>query len=232
MMPKAFVIVQPDGIRFLKTLEDVIIQKELSIEMVYFIHDWGLVAKNIYRPDWIRRRTKPTELESKLWLTRYFFGNNGLAVVIKGPDIKGNDNCIIKYGDEIKKGFRKLSCDNINSSVIIAINLESLKFLQTPEHSRGGKSEFCSPRYKFLNQIVTEPGYWNRCRFTHIHAPDPFIENVKREWDILIELGVISDKNLISNHQWEFMKTYRCPILPSQLKQENFGLEYFKRGPI
>lgn len=229
-MHKAFVIVKPDGIRFLRLLEDVIIQKGYLTEAVYFIHDWGLVAKNIYRQDWLKRRSKPAELEAKLWLTRHLFGNNGLVVVITGVNSKKNDKSFIRYGDEVKKSFRKLSCDNINDSVIIAISLDSLKFIQIQEHYIAGKSEFSSPRYKHLNQIVTEPGYWSRCRFTHIHAPDPLIMNVSREWDLLNELGITADENLISTQQWEFMKTYRCPILPLQLNQKKPVLGYPKRS--
>ncbi len=231
-MEKGFVIVKPEGFRFLKQLETTIIQEGYFIEEVFFIHDWGLLARNIYRQDWLNLKSTPADLDAKLWITKFFFGNHGLAMIISKNKQYENDKDFIHYGHKIKKSFRLFSSDQVDNAVIIAINLDSLNFIKLQEYHAANESQFSSKRYSHLNQIISKAGYWTRCRFTLIHAPDPKIENVRREWKILIELGIISDNNRISAKHWEFMKTYQCPILPSELHNDHSILKIDRHAPL
>lgn len=213
MMSNAFVIIKPDGLRHLEKFECTVHREDLRIKEVYFIQNWKMVAKNIYKMDWLTRRSSPSELETELILSNYFFGNNALVIVIKGKKKNEEDLDFIKYGDTLKRNFRADTSEWLKHFVTIAINVDLLKLIQPIDvYQNVEEGQFYSSLAQNTNRIVSASDFWNSCYFNHIHAPDPSYENVEREWELLVELEVISNKNLLSQEDWEFMKKYRCPI--------------------
>jgi hypothetical protein len=149
---KPFVIVKPEGARYLKEIEQTINENGFLWENLFLVNDWESVAKELYGNEFFKKNGFKTEIEATLWVTKFLFGNNALLITLKNRNKTNDWKILARYGDRIKKKFREVHSDLVDIKLFTMVQVGECRM---------------------------------RCFFNHIHAPDPFRESIKREWDIL-----------------------------------------------
>ena len=216
--PNLFMVVKPDGGRYLREIDDTLRENKLVINGVYFVEDWEKVARSIYQKQLdSASRSFYVGFESHVWLCQYLFGNNGLLLTLD----TGEQNLDIISKTQIvhdaRESFRK-KFPASNGTFTIAVNLEKLD----------GDRFIGSGKKKGILGIIqpesTEPlidgeseGVWFRNYFKYIHAPEN-VEELQFQYNKLIDLDIMSDANKISKEEWELLKFLRCVVPPSRYK--------------
>lgn len=217
--PKAepFIMVKPDGARYLLELEQVLLEHKISIRCVYYVSDWERAARSLYEPELQScGREFCASFESHVWLTRYLFGNQSLVLTL---DIR-NDNQDIRelarIVHEIKDYFRSRVPESRDGTFLIALNLDRLSgdFYQGIG-TKGVLGILSSEGFFTPLSEDGSIGSWEYHYFKYIHAPDG-AEELMRQWRVLVQLGIVFDENRISKQEWELLKTLRCLVPPNR----------------
>jgi len=208
--PNLFVIVKPDGGRYLRELDDTLGENKLVINNVYFVEDWEKVARSIYQKQLDRSsRSFYVGFESHIWLCQYLFGNNGLLLMLDSnsqpADLKNKTQIV----HEARESFRNKFPASYGTFTI-AVNLEKL---EGDRFVGSGKKKGV---LGIIQSASTEPlisegseGVWYRNYFKYIHAPEN-VEELEFQYTQLIALDIMSEHNKISKDEWELLKFLRC----------------------
>lgn len=171
--PNSFIIVKPDGGRYLKELDDTIKENGIIIDEIYFIEDWENVARSIYQ-----RQLDSTSksfcvgFESHVWLCQYLFGNNGLLLILDINDQNAGLETETQTVHETRESFRA-KFPASNGMFTIAVNLE--KFEGDRFVGSGKKKGILGVMQSELLEPLIEDGsegVWYRNYFKYIHAPE------------------------------------------------------------
>jgi hypothetical protein len=216
--PNPFIIVKPDGGRYLKELDSTIRENGVAINEIYFIEDWESVARSIYQKQLdSTSRSFYVGFESHVWLCQYLFGNNGLLLTL---DINNQDigfETKIQTVHETRESFRR-KFPASNGMFTIAVNLEKFegdKFVGSGK-KKGVLGVMQSDSLEPLIESGSE-GIWYRNYFKYIHAPEN-TEELVFQYSKLVSLNIMSEQNKISKDEWELLKFLRCVVPPSKYK--------------
>lgn len=213
--PNLFVIVKPDGGRYLRELDKTFGENGLIINEVYFIEDWEKVARSIYQEQLNNAsRSFYVGFESHIWLCQYLFGNNGLLLILDTNNKNVNFKVKTQIVHDTRESFRE-KFPASNNTFTIAVNLD--KF-DGEEFSGSGKRRgilgvMQSDSLEPLIENGSE-GVWYRNYFKYIHAPND-TEELLSQYQILTDLKIMSEKNKIDKNEWELLKFLRCLTPPS-----------------
>lgn len=214
--PNQFIIVKPDGGRYLKELDNTLKENQVTINGVYFIEDWENVARSIYQKQLDKTsRSFYVGFESHIWLCQYLFGNNGLLLTldINNQNIGFEDKTQIVH--ETRESFRK-KFPASNGMFTIAVNLE--KFDEDRFSGSGKKKGVLGVmQSEYLEPLIESgsEGVWYRNYFKYIHAPENN-EELIFQYNKLVSLNIMSEQNKISKDEWELLKFLRCVVPPSK----------------
>jgi hypothetical protein len=217
--PNPFVIVKPDGGRYLKELDDTFKENEITIKDVYFIENWENVARSIYQKQLDNTsRSFYVGFESHVWLCQYLFGNNGLLLTLDINDQNVGFEAKTQTVHETRESFRR-KFPASNGMFTIAVNLEKFdddKFVGSGK-KKGVLGVMQSESLEPLIEGDSE-GVWYRNYFKYIHAPENTEELIFQHGK-LIDLNIMSEQNRISQDEWELLKFLRCVVPPSKYKK-------------
>jgi len=216
--PDLFVVVKPDGGRYLKELDSTLSENKIIIKEVYFIEDWEKVARSIYQKQLdSASRSFYVGFESHIWLCQYLFGNNGLLLILDTSDRQAGLKAKTQTVYDARESFRK-KFPASNGTFTIAVNLEKL---DSDRFSGSGKKKGI---LGVVQPESTEPliedgseGVWYRNYFKYIHAPEN-AEELKFQYSKLIDLDIMTEQNRISKDELELLKFLRCLTPPSRYK--------------
>ncbi len=216
--PDLFVVVKPDGGRYLKELDATLSENNVLIKDVYFIEDWEKVARSIYQKQLdSASRSFYVGFESHIWLCQYLFGNNGLLLTLDTGDLETDLKAKTQIVHDARESFRKKFFAS-NGTFTIAVNLEKL---DGDRFSGSGKVKGI---LGVVQPEATEPliedgseGVWYRNYFKYIHAPES-VEELEFQYSKLLGLDIMNEQNRISKNEWELLKFIRCLTPPSRYK--------------
>lgn len=219
--PRLFVIVKPDGSRYLSELEQTLNERGLFVSNVYFVQDWETTARTIYeRQLQTSSRSFCVGFESHIWLCRYLFGNQALLLLFdtEAAGLSLDSQAQALY--EARNCFRsKFSASD--DTFVIAVNLD--KFPGEAFRGSGKKKGHLgiSQPNSFTPLIERESrGRWYGNYFKYIHAPENFDE-LCFQFKALTELGILKEENRIEKEEWEKLKFMHCLTPPSRYRKSD-----------
>jgi len=222
-----FVIVKPDGGRYLKELEETLTEKQISIMDIYHIEDWETVARSLYREQLeTSSRSFCVGFETHVWLCQYLFGNQGLLLLLDTESNEFNLDSKVQTVYEAREYFRKNFFAS-NGTFTIAVNLDKFedKTFKGSGKKRGTLGIFESNSFDPLIEEGGSEGTWYRNYFKYIHAPGN-TEELSFQFRTLVDLGIIREENRIMKEEWDLLKFLRCLTPPSKF------ITAFKKTPI
>lgn len=215
---RLFVVVKPDGSRYLKELEETLIEKHISITGVYCINDWEKVARSIYKRQLeTSSRSFCVGFESHIWLCQYLFGNQGLLLLLD----PGGENLGLESKaqalHEARESFRSKFFAS-NDVFTIAVNLDKFdsEAFKGSDKIRGTLGTFHSGSIDPLVGSDSD-GVWYCNYFKYIHAPEN-IDELNFQFKELVSLGILKEENRVDKEEWDMLKYQRCVIPPSKYK--------------
>lgn len=216
-VPNLFMVVKPDGGRYLKELDDTLKESDLSIKEVFFIENWEEVARSIYQKQLeTTTRSFYVGFETHIWLCQYLFGNNGLLLILDMVNKASPIDDQTQTVHETREAFRK-KFPASNGMFTIAVNLE--KFEGDRFSGSGKKKGVLGVQSDVLEPLIDgeSEGTWYRNYFKYIHAPEN-TEELIFQYQKLVDLNIVSEQNKISRDEWEMLKFLRCVVPPSKYK--------------
>lgn len=214
---KPYMIVKPEGARFLNELEQTLNDNGLQIITVFSAPNWGNLARKLYEPQLLSSDLAfNVGFETHLWLVQYLFGNQALILILDIKDIKGSIDTQVQFVKDVRNYFRTKLAETNDNTFIIAVNLDRLPgeaYIGTGVTGQLGVLNSNSP-FSPLAETNFE-GRWDNHFFKYIHAPDD-VNALIYEWAVLKELEVLSTKNKISRKEWEILKFIRSLVPPSK----------------
>jgi hypothetical protein len=210
-MCQPFIIIKPEGARFLKEIEDEIILCGYSIKKMYHVKDWESIGTKLYSFDWEYMNKLQLEFKASIWICKYLLNNEGILVLIKNDNNMNSE----EIGYKVKRSFRNKYTQYGNETMFCAVNSGKIGIKYIVEQNISSSNKF-----KNIEKKMIKNGSWRRIKFSHIHSPDSTVESLKREWNHILTEEIISSKNLISKENWSLMKKAKCIILPSILKNK------------
>jgi len=216
-----FVVVKPDGGRYLRELEETLRERQISIISVYCINDWEKVARSIYKKQLeTSSRSFCVGFESHIWLCQYLFGNQGLLLLLDPISENFGLESKVQVLHEARENFRSKFFAS-NDVFTIAVNLDKFdsETFRGSDKVRGTLGTFYSG---FIDPLVgsNSDGMWYRNYFKYIHAPEN-VNELDFQFKELITLGILKEENKVDREEWEMLKYLRCVIPPSKYIKPN-----------
>jgi len=220
-IPKPFLMVKPDGIRYLTELERALLERGLVIKEIYHVHDWATAARAIYEPQLLScGREFYVDFEVHVWLNCFLFGNRALVFVLEATNEEKDLDLLAHIVREARDYFRDLIPESRNGTFVIAVNLDKLAESAYQGAGKEGVLGILTPSgFSPLNGFASVAGRWSVYYFKYVHAPDNSKE-LAREWNILLRLGIISGKNNISPQDFQSLKLAYCSIPPTKFTDQ------------
>lgn len=214
--PSSFIIVKPEGGRYLNELNETLNENGITINEVYFLDNWEEIARSIYE-----KQLKDSSesfyagFESHVWLCQYLFGNHGLLLILDNDNMNLNIEEKTQIVHKARESFRE-KFPASNGMFTIAVNLDKID-RETQSgfgYKRGVLGIMQSDSHEPLIENESE-GVWCRNYFKYIHAPEN-TEELIFQYEKLLDLKVMSEINKIGKNEWELLKFLRCLIPPSK----------------
>lgn len=220
---RLFMIVKPDGGRYLTELEQILNEKQIFITDVYAIQNWERIARSIYRKQLQNSsRCFCVGFETHIWLCQYLFGNQALLLLLdtKIADLDFDSQVQIVY--QARNNFRnKFSASN--DIFTVAVNLDKLQ--GSSFRGSGKKRGYLGvSRPNSFDPFIEggSEGRWYRNYFKYIHVPESS-EELSHQLQSLVELNVLKEENKIEREEWEVLKYMHCLVPPNEYKKPNIS---------
>ena len=219
---RLFMIVKPDGGRYLAELEQTLNERQTFITDVYTIQDWERVARSIYKKQLQNSsRSFCVGFESHVWLCQYLFGNHGLLLLLDTEAKNLSFNSQTQAVHEARDSFRsKFSASN--DIFAMAVNLDRLSgWSFRGSGKKKGYLGISQPNsFDPLFDEEKSKGRWFNNYFKYIHAPQNS-EELSYQFQALVELGIFRKENEIDIEEWEMLKYMHCLVPPSKYIKPN-----------
>ncbi len=214
---RLFMVVKPDGGRYLAEIDQTLKERKIVVTDVYAVTDWERTARSIYQRQLQNApRSFRVGFESHVWLCQYLFGNQALLLLLDAQTVDSNWESQVKAVFEARNGFRDKFPAASNGTIAIAINLD--KF---------GRDSFRGSGKKKGHLGISQPGSfdplfdgisrgrWYGNYFKYLHAPgDP--EELSFQFQALTDLGIMTEENKVDRREWEVLKRIHCLVPPSK----------------
>lgn len=216
--PNIFIVIKPDGGRYLREIEDTLSENQIHINNIYYIEDWEGVSRSMYQKQ--LEAASPSfniVFNNHIWLNQYLFGNQGLLLMLDSNIEKSDLDKRARSVHETRESFRKKFSAS-NDIFAIAVNLEKLKgstFVDS-QKKHGVLGVMQPDSLEPLMGNASE-GMWYRAYFSYFHAPESK-EELVFQYQKLINLGIVSNENEIDRNEWKLLKQIRCINPPSRFK--------------
>lgn len=216
--PDIFIVVKPDGGRYLREIEETLSENQIHIKSIYYIEDWEGASRSMYQKQ-LEAASSSFNIvfNNHIWLNQYLFGNQGLLLMLDSDIERFDLDKRTKAVHETRESFRrKFSASN--DIFAVAVNLEKLKgstFVDSQK--KHGVLGVMQP--DSLDPLMgnASEGTWYRAYFSYFHAPESK-EELVFQYQKLINLRVITKENEVAKNEWELLKQIRCINPPSRFK--------------
>lgn len=214
---RLFIIVKPDGGRYLNEIEQTLNEGRVFITDVYAISDWEKVARSIYQTQLQdASRSFRVGFESHVWLCQYLFGNQALLLLLNAQAVGPSCNLQAKAVYEARTNFRGKFSAASNGTIAIAVNLD--KFEKDSFRGSGKKKGHLGisqpgsfdPLFDGISR-----GRWYGNYFKYMHAPENSKE-LSFQFQALASLDIMTEENKVDREEWEILKQIHCLLPPSK----------------
>lgn len=210
LMPK------PECAPHLTYLDNLIHQSPLKITGVYEVKDWENTARRIYAPQLeVGSATFNQGFEEHVWLLKYMFGNRTVVLILNSEQEDLQTKLL--EATKLKTTFRESRLGAEDYSFITMLNLDKIPDLN-PDGLKGELGVKANKHFSIFgtNQFR---GTWDYVFFKYVHSPDPELEHLYRELQVLTELGILDQENQLPLKEWDCMKKLKTLMPISELKK-------------
>lgn len=194
---KSLFILKPDMLEDEKAMEafyEGLDEQGVMVLDQYFIHDWVEVSKALYQEDSTLTEEEKREKRKQILTTikgynDFYHGKDAILVVV---DVKEeNLKKLVGFKKKLRKDFVYETTDQ-----------RFLKFTDDMDFSQDLSSIDVSNlrvNYKVIpaNATLKKQEGYRMCFFNKVHCPDPTVEAVERDFQVLTEAGVMSEENRV-----------------------------------
>lgn len=214
-----YVMAKPECCKYLRKLEGALENHGFKPQTIYRVRDWAGLSRAIYAPQLeFSEKEFTVGFEGHIWLAQHLFDNRGLVMVLE-EGIDKNDllleNKLAKLCNA-KKEFRTNVSESLNGTLVMNIDLSKLKGEQFREGGIPGCLGVGSNGSFLKFDANYDEGRWEDFYFKYVHSTNPNKKMLAYEWGTLVNKGVISLDNLISQRDWELMKKLNTNTPPSE----------------
>ena len=208
----SYFIVKPDGIRYLddicRTVED-----KFPTVRYYAIEDFKGTIKKLYHKHYERKGSKFAEsFDAFLYGLGELFGNETILILVADNQRPYQDlmQSVFDTKQELRNKY-------VNNKIGIVTNYGQSRSNFIRLLTRNGNEK--KPR------IMSEAGSYRISDMNTIHSPDPDLATTLDELKILLDSGVIHDKNLIKEDMLDKMRRYRTVAFQADMRLPNYAGE-------
>lgn len=207
-MHYSYFLLKPDGIRFLDDICRDIEQKYESVRY-YAISDFEKVIKRLYHRHYEQKGDKFSKsFDSYLYGLRELFGNESVLILVQDSK-KSYENLIQTVFDTKMEIRKKYTNNKVGLVTDYGDDRKYIRFLsQAGDETR--------PR------IMDSLGSYRISDMNIIHCPDATKEATIDELKILIDEGIIDERNLITYDMIRKMKKYQTINFQRDMREEGY----------
>ncbi len=206
---KLYVIPKPESAKYTENIEIMLDEAGFRLDKVFSVKNWESLGRRIYKKQ-LDEGTHDFRMayEGHIKVSQILFGNESVLIVLKNPYdnmVKGLEKLCIRK-QEIRKRLQEEGHEHILICAdLLGLNLELFKNYRQ-EGILGIKNE------KDFHPFEDYHGMWDYFYFKFLHVPDPQIESLEREWEIITNIGILSQE--IPLDKWQTMKNLKTLVVP------------------
>lgn len=205
----SYFIVKPDGIRYLDEILNDLEGKFQELKY-YAVDDFESLIKKLYHRHYERKGSSfEKSYASYLYGIKEIFGNKGLLVLV-GDREKTYEE--LSYDIFAEKTLIRKKYVNNNIGIVTNASDEKLNYIRYID-TKGNIKE---PR------ILKDIGNIRISDMNIIHSPDPDEATTKEELQIIIDSGILQDRNLLTPDIIEKIREYGTFNFFKDMKKENY----------
>lgn len=204
----SYLLLKPDGIRFLNDICQGIEQQYESVRY-YAINDFRGLIKKLYHKHYEEKGDEFSKLfNSLLYGINEVFGNESVLILV-GDSRRPYEELVQSVFDNKIEIRNKYINNRVGLVTDYGNERRYLKIL-----SESGDET----RQRIMNSI----GSYRINNMDIIHCPDPAIATTLDELQILLNEGVIDDKNLITHDMIQRMRKYQTVNFQRDMREEGY----------
>lgn len=205
----SYFIIKPDGMRFLDDICNTIDKRYQSVRY-YAIDDYESIVKKLYHKHFARKGEEFVDsFSSYLYGLKELFGNNAIMALVA--------DSTREYEELMQSVFdtkAEIRAKYVNNNIGIVTD--------------------CGAGKKNYIRIVCEDGTEEEPRIMNglgrhrisdtnvIHCPDPTKQDTLGELNILLQQGIIDDKNMITEQMMQQMRRYQTAKFQEDMRLEGY----------
>lgn len=205
----SYFVIKPDGIRFLDDICNTIEQKYQNIKY-YAIEDFETTIKRLYHKHFEKKGEKfEKSFQAYLYGVRELFGNYAIMVLVADSTREYEElmQSVYRTKFEIREKY-------VNNNIGIVTNYGDVQKNYVKIISEDGTEQ--TPR------IMNTLGTHRISDMNIIHCPDPNREDTLGELNILLQSGVIDDKNMIMQQMMQQMRKYQTAKFQEDMREKGY----------
>lgn len=203
-MKISYLMIKPDGLRYLFEIEQLITTEGFEICGRYSVYNWEEVAKQIYAKS-VSEHDEVFEKEflGHIWLNKYLFGNYAIVILLRYNNLENKQ--LLEQIMRLKLKIRKRFNASKNGTFIVALDMNKINLTSDLISSSNLVLQTENGIITFDDNI-SQCGKFSSFYFQYVHCPDPIVDEAQNELTILKRMAVISEHNLICDEEWNKIK--------------------------
>lgn len=207
--PQVFLLIKPECAPYVHQVEYILRRNSLTIADIFSIPDWVPVARELYKQ---RIASEPPEFragfEGHLWLSSFLFGRRALLLTLTSDQEQTLGLLTIaQRANQAKVEFRKNLLHTRDGRIVMTMNLKLVETLKLHDGSILGYLGVQQPNGVFKPFELASEGLWDYFYLKYIHVPTPNLTEITYEWTALVKTQAISERNHLSNRDWQMIQT-------------------------
>ena len=201
-----YFMLKPESQRYFSEIINYIKEQNIQIDRFYKVNDWKNLSKKLYSEEFKKSDDFETGFESLAYITDCLYGNNAIIAVIKPNEDEGYEQFtkkVLQIKREIRELYKKSdSFFFIGNPINMPIDAADKKV--------NGKIKLQDQNGN-LQEVPKghEDGMYQFHSFNYIHCPNANEGEIKREFEILCDTGVLVPENIVSDEAVEQIGKYK-----------------------
>jgi len=203
-----FIIPKPESSIYLQAIEEMLGEEKFRVDSVYQIKNWEEAARAIYEKQLAESSYEfRIGFEGHIRVTKILFGNESVLVTLSNPFESLEEG--VKRLFTKKQEMRKRLGERGHKSLVICANLSGLESVFSGYGNGGVLGVQDKDKFKPFEGYT---GVWDYFYFKFFHTSDPDEEILRREFNILADMGILS--NEVQKEKWSIMKDLKTLRVP------------------
>lgn len=195
-------MVRPDGGQILSGINHIIKEENFNIVKVYHTSKWDNLYELFHEKELNdMNNTVSDNIKINIWMSKKIYGNSSIILFLQ-HDKYTQDEDLFKKTNELKFIIREKYNDTRNGQFVIAVNADKANLELQHLDRRGSLCVVKSDEIIQFSQQMKEKGNYVPAYFNYIHCPDPNVEEIESEYNIMHNQKILTKKNILTNREY------------------------------